>query len=157
MSISLNEATAIAQLALGHARGEGLKPIAVIVLDAAGEVKLNVREDGASPASGRVAEAKAATAQAFRLSTSLLGKVFSKLPLNAAGLANALPGAFTAIAGGVAIFDDGGAFIGAAGVSGDDAEKDENCVIAAIVQAGFALKSEGANAPEPWRLATNLD
>ena len=136
--ISLNKARTIIRKAMAKGREMELKPLAIVVLDAGGNVKAFEREDGAAP--GRFAIAH--------------GKAYGSVMLGMAGTAqmaradqqayfmNAVNGLFggqvVPVPGGVLVRDKRGAVIGAVGVTGDTSENDAIAAMVGIEAAGLA-------------------
>ncbi len=135
--ISMNKARVMIRKALQKGRELDLKPLAVIVLDAGGNVKAFEREDGTAP--GRYAIAH--------------GKAYGSVMLGMAGTAqmaraeqqtyfmDAANGVFggqvVPVPGGVLVRDKRGAVIGAVGVTGDLSENDAICAAFGIEAANF--------------------
>jgi uncharacterized protein GlcG (DUF336 family) len=136
--LTLQQANAIVDNAIAKARAADAPPIAVVVLDDGGHLKAAQREDGASM---------------FRIDAGL-GKAWGAVAMDegSRGLAKrakANPGFFNALAvasggrllpnpGGVLIREtEGGAILGAVGISGDKGPQDEVFAKAGIVAAGL--------------------
>jgi uncharacterized protein GlcG (DUF336 family) len=136
--LTLQQANAIVDNAIAKARAADAPPIAVVVLDDGGHLKAAQREDGASM---------------FRIDAGL-GKAWGAVAMDegSRGLAKrakANPGFFNALAvasggrmlpnpGGVLIREtEGGAILGAVGISGDKGPQDEVFAKAGIEAAGL--------------------
>jgi uncharacterized protein GlcG (DUF336 family) len=136
--LTLQQANAIVDKAIAKARAADAPPIAVVVLDDGGHLKAAQREDGASM---------------FRIDAGL-GKAWGAVAMDegSRGLAKrakANPGFFNALAvasggrllpnpGGVLIREtEGGAILGAVGISGDKGPQDEVFAKAGIEAAGL--------------------
>ena len=105
-----------------HAASGDPRPIAVAVVDDAGELVAFARSGPGNPLSGRVAVAKAYTAARTRGETAALGAALSAMGVAVSDLAD--PG-LTALQGGVPMAGAGEACVGAVGVSGLSAPEDE--------------------------------
>jgi uncharacterized protein GlcG (DUF336 family) len=135
--LGLNKARAIVRGALKHARANGLKPVAVAVLDAGGHLKAFEREDGASIYRFQVAHGKAHGAIGMGMgSRALHGRAEEQGYFVLA--VGALEGtALVPVPGGVLVRDRRGAIIGAVGISGDKSDADEAAAVAGIEAAGL--------------------
>jgi uncharacterized protein GlcG (DUF336 family) len=132
------QAAAILEGAFAHARAEGLKPLAVCVLDAGGRLVAFSREDGASPGRFEIAKGKANGAVMMGTgSRALMARAEAQAYFVAAAGA-ALDGALVPVPGGVLVKDGAGAVIGAVGVSGDASDADEAAALAGIAAAGLS-------------------
>ena len=106
----------------------GFPPLAVAVIDVAGEVIVLRRGDGGMPMSSRMAMAKARTALAA-LKPS--GQLEQLPPGIIDGFQHLRGGDFIARAGGVLVLD-GDVILGAAGASGAASDQDEEAVLTAV-------------------------
>lgn len=141
--ITLRKARTIVRKALEKGRELDLKPLAVVVLDAGGHVKVFEREDDASPGRFGIAQGKAygaamlhmgGEALAARVGTGALGAAF-------VGAANGVfGGALVPVPGGVLVRDGKGRVLGAVGVSGDISENDALAAVAGIEAAGLTAE-----------------
>ncbi|MEV5967999.1 heme-binding protein [Kribbella sp. NPDC051952] len=105
----------------------GFPPLAVAVIDVAGEVVVLRRDDGAMPMTSRIAVAKARTAL-FSLQSS--GEI--KLPgAIVDSIQHLYDGDFIPFAGGILV-TDGNVVLGAMGASGAHALEDEEAAQAAV-------------------------
>ena len=139
--LTLDAANAIIAGALAHARDAGLKPLAIVVLDAAGHVKAAARQDGASMFRFDVALGKAWAAAAMGTSSRALSETAKGNPNFFVTLAATAQGKFLPQPGAVLIRDAGGAILGAVGGSGDTGDNDEAACIAGVKAAGFPHSS----------------
>ncbi|MFK7941905.1 MAG: heme-binding protein, partial [Paracoccaceae bacterium] len=117
--ISLRKARSIIKGALASGREEDMKPLAVIVLDAGGNVKAFEREDGTSNYRFQVAHGKAHGAVGMGMGSRAL---FNRAEQQAyfVTAVNGLEGtALVPVPGGVLVRDRKGEIIGAVGISGD--------------------------------------
>lgn len=138
-SVSLAQASAIVDSALARGRELGLAPMTVVVLDAGGHPVALKREDGSGILRVEIATGKAWGSLALGAGSRVLAaRVESGAPGAAfvGAIATASGGRVVPVAGGVLI-RDGGAIIGAVGVSGDLSDKDEDCAVAGIGAAGL--------------------
>ena len=122
--LTLTDADWLVQTALEVGAERGFPPLAVAVVDLAGEVIVLRRADGAMPMTSRVAVAKARSA----LVTLKPSGQLDKLP---PGIIDTLQhlygGNFVPRAGGVPVARDG-VMLGAAGASGAQSDEDEEAV-----------------------------
>jgi uncharacterized protein GlcG (DUF336 family) len=136
MTITLTTARTIIEAARHHGRTAGLKPLAILVLDAGGHLVAFDREDGAAPGRYHVAHGKAYGAISIGVSSRTLGTMAVERPHFVAGATAAIGGALVPVAGGVLV-RDGDRIVGAVGVSGDSSDNDEAAAIAGITAAGL--------------------
>ncbi|MBF6173883.1 GlcG/HbpS family heme-binding protein [Nocardia blacklockiae] len=125
--LSLSEADLVVQVALAVGAERGFPPLAVAVVDVAGEVIVLRRADGGMPMTSRIAVAKARTAL-HTLQPS------GALPLPGPivdSIQHLYGGDYVPYAGGVLI-TDGDLVLGAAGASGAHAVEDEEAVRTAV-------------------------
>lgn len=143
-SLSLEIATAITDAALRLRLEHALLPLAVMLLDAGGNVVSFRREDGCGVLRHDIAMGKAWGALGMGMATRQIRDRLSTRPTFQAALAAASQGRFIPTPGGVLILDDAGFAIGAVGISGDASDKDEFCAIEAIRAVGLTPEP-----PEP--------
>lgn len=105
-----------------HAAAGDERPIAVAVVDDAGELIAFARSGPGNPLSGSVAMAKAYSAARTRGRTAALGPRLAEMGVGIGDLAD--PG-LTRLQGGVPLQNESGACVGAIGVSGLAADEDE--------------------------------
>ena len=137
MRLKLAEQIGIA--ALAHAAKTGVPPLAIIVLDAGGNLKYAAIQDGAGTLRHTIAIAKASAAIGMGVSTRELHTLFERglLPDHfATAISAAAPKGFAPQPGGELIHRQG-ELVGAIGVSGAASDVDESV-------ARFALSSVGA-------------
>jgi uncharacterized protein GlcG (DUF336 family) len=137
MPLTLNAAQTIVAEALAHARGAGMKPLSVVVLDARSAVIAAASEDGTSLKRFDIAYGKAHGALAFNVGSRSLEKMALERPYFIAAVTHAVGGALVPVGGGVLIKDSGGDVLGAVGVSGDRSDNDEAAASAGIAAAGL--------------------
>jgi uncharacterized protein GlcG (DUF336 family) len=135
--LTLKQANTIVDKALEKARTMKIKPLAVVVLDDAGNVKAAQREDGASMFRFDIAQGKAWASAAMGASSRALAKRAKDNPNFFVTLAATAKGKFLPQTGGVLIKDDKGEILGAAGASGGTGEEDEEACVAGIQAAGL--------------------
>lgn len=135
--LSLAKSLKIIATALAKAKELGLKPLAVVVLDAGGHVKAFQRQDGASMMRFEIASGKAYGALAVGMGSRTLNAMAETRPHFLEGLSAVSGGRIIAVPGGVLIRDRKGAIIGAVGITGDTSDNDEMAAIAGIEAAGF--------------------
>jgi uncharacterized protein GlcG (DUF336 family) len=135
--LTLDVASAIADTALRSARDAALKPITVVVLDAGGHDVVLKREDGSGILRVDIARGKAWGALGMGLGSRELGRRAEQNPRFYAALAAASGGRVIPNPGGVLIRNSVGDVLGAVGISGDQADRDEACAIAGISGAGL--------------------
>ena len=140
-SLTLAQASIIVEAALAEARGLGLAPMTVVVLDAGGHAVALKREDGSGILRVEIATGKAwgalgvgagSRVLADRIATGPAGGAFRSAPPLGGG------GRLAPVAGGVLVRGSDGAVLGAVGVSGDLSDKDEACAVAGIRATGLA-------------------
>ena len=136
MTLTLAAAQTIVSAGLAHARKAGMRPLAMVVLDARAAVVAAATEDNNSLKRFDIARGKAAGALAFNLNSRRLGEMAVERPHFMAGVAHSI-GEIVPVAGGVIVRDAGGAVIGAVGVSGDTSDNDEAAAAAGIKAAGL--------------------
>ena len=134
--ITLAAASRLVDAALEHARGAGLAPLAVVVLDAGANMVAMKREDGASLFRGQIAASKATGALGMGYGTRELARRAQSGPLFYTALM-AITGDIVPSPGGVLIRDASGRLLGAVGVSGDTGDADEAVALAGISAAGL--------------------
>ena len=138
--LDLETAQKILDTALAHAVAHKFKPMAIAVLDARGAMKAFVAQDGTSLKRAEIAVGKAHGALAMGMGTRALVKRAETQPYFIAAATAAVGGALIPVPGGVLI-KEGGAVVGAIGLSGDTSDNDEAAAFAAISAAG--LEADG--------------
>jgi uncharacterized protein GlcG (DUF336 family) len=140
MSVSLQQASIIADEALKKGRALKLAPLTVAVLDAGGHLVAFKREDRSGILRYDIATGKAWGALGMGFGSRELAERAQKAPVFITALTAIAQGRLVPVAGGVLIKDASGGVIGAVGISGDTSDNDETCAIAGIEAAG--LKAE---------------
>ena len=141
--LTLKQANTIVEKALEKARAMKIKPLAVVVLDDAGNVKAAQREDGASMFRFDVAQGKAWASVAMGASSRALSKRAKDNPNFFITLAATAKGKFLPQTGGVLIKSEAGEILGAVGASGGTGEEDEEACVTGIQAAGLTADASG--------------
>jgi uncharacterized protein GlcG (DUF336 family) len=130
MPLTLEQAQALISAAHQHAAGDGLT-VTVAVVDEGGLLQALSRMDGAPPLSAQIAEAKAAGAAVWHRDGDQLAAVHES---RAGFFASVSSLARLPIipADGSVVLRDGGAVLGAVGVSGAKPEEDRACAEAGV-------------------------
>lgn len=136
-SLTLAQANAILAAALGAARADGLPPVAVAVLDAAGHLVALQREDGATPLRVDIAIGKAYAAAGMGVASGVLHRRAQDNPVFFNALASSTQGKFIPQTGAVAIHNADGVLIGAVGASGGTGAQDEAICAVGVSTAGL--------------------
>lgn len=136
--LGIEQANRIIETAIAKAADLELKPLAIAILDAGGNLKAYAGQDGISPGRFEVAAGKARAALLLGSSSRALNDQAAERPHFLAGLGSVIAGGIVPVPGGLAILDRSGAVVGAAGISGDTSDNDEICALAGIEAAGFS-------------------
>lgn len=136
-ALTLAEANAIVAAAIKAARDMDIPPVAVVVLDASGNLKAMQREDGASMFRFAVARGKAWAAVGMGAASRVLAERASDNPNFFVALAATAQGKFLPQPGAVLIRNAGGEIIGAAGASGGTGDEDEAICERGVSDAGL--------------------
>jgi len=136
-TLTLNQAQELIQAAFAAARAKAYKPMGVVVVDAAGQVKAAAREDGATALRIDIATGKACAAAGMGVSSRVLTQRAKDLPAFMTALASVSSQKFLPQTGAVLILDADGTVLGAAGASGGTGDEDEEICIAGIAAAGL--------------------
>jgi len=135
--LTLKQANTIIEGAIAKAHEMKIKPLAVVVLDAAGNIVSAQREDNASMFRMDVALGKAWGAVAMGCSSRALGKRAKDNPNFCLSLASTANGKFLPQTGAALIKDAQGNILGSAGASGGTGDEDEACCAAGIEKASL--------------------
>ncbi|MDB5817684.1 MAG: GlcG protein [Rhizobacter sp.] len=135
--LTLSVATQIVEAALSLSRQRGYPPMAVTVLDAAGDLKVAQREDGASMFRVDVAAGKSWGAVAMGVASRVLAERAKDNPNFFNALAATSRGRLLPQPGAVLIKDGSGQLLGAVGASGGTGEQDEEICAAGVSAAGL--------------------
>lgn len=136
-NLTLAQANTIIGAALAAARADGLPPVAVAVLDAAGHLVALQREDGATMLRTDVAIGKAYAAAGMGVASRVLHQRAQDNPVFFNALSASSQGKFIPQTGAVAIRRADGALIGAVGTSGGTGAQDEAICAAGVAAAGL--------------------
>jgi uncharacterized protein GlcG (DUF336 family) len=136
-TLTLAQANAIVAAALAAARTDGLPPVAVAVLDAAGHPLALQREEGATPLRVDIALGKAYAAAGMGVASRVLHERAQDNPVFFNALASSSQGRFIPQAGAVAIRAADGTLLGAVGASGGTGAQDEAICAAGVNAAGM--------------------
>lgn len=136
MDLNLNDAQKMAGNCLKIAAEMGLKPITVAVLDAAGHLKVLLRQDATSTLRPDIAQGKARGAIALGMGSRAIFERAKEQPYFIQAMNALADGALVPVPGGVLIRKDG-QIVGAVGITGDSSDNDETCAKRAIEAAGF--------------------
>jgi uncharacterized protein GlcG (DUF336 family) len=135
--LSLAQANTILTGAIAAARKAGYKPMGVVVLDDAGNLKAAQREDGATMFRTEIATGKAWAAVGMGAASRVLAERAKDNPNFFVTLAATASGKFLPQPGAVLIKSALGTVLGAVGASGGTGDEDEEICIAGIAAAGL--------------------
>ncbi|SRR5579871_3160044 len=135
--LTLRQANTIIEHALQAATESRIRPLTVVVVDAAGHLVAVQRQDHASMFRFDVALGKAWAAVAMGASSRALAKRAQGNPNFFVTLAATAGGKFLPQPGAALIRDANGAILGAAGASGGTGDEDEACCVRGIHAAGL--------------------
>src|SRR3977135_712069 len=124
--LTLDVARKILDTALAKGVEKKLKPLVVAVLDARGCVKASAAQEGNSLLRGEIAHGKAYGALAMGMGSRALFQRAQEQAYFINAVNTLAQGRMVPAPGGVLI-PDGGALVGAVGVSGDSSDNDEIC------------------------------
>ena len=130
--MKLIAAKAMVDAAIAYARSKSMSPLAIVVLDARGALKVAVAEDGTSLKRSEVAIGKAHGALAMGLGSRTLYTRSQSQPSFIAAVTHAVGGLMVPVPGGVLIRSKDGELLGAIGISGDSSDNDEAAALAGI-------------------------
>ena len=136
-ALSLAIAQKIMEAALAHSKAQGYKPMGIVVIDEAGQIKTFAREDGASMFRFDIARAKAWGAVGMGASSRVLAQRAKDNPNFFVSLAATSDGKFLPQTGAVFVKNASGDLLGAVGASGGTGDEDEAICIAGIEAAGL--------------------
>jgi uncharacterized protein GlcG (DUF336 family) len=134
--LTLDTARKILDAALAKGVEKKLKPLVITILDARGCVKVTAAQDGTSLMRAEIAHGKAYGALAMGMGSRALFQRAQEQAYFVSAVNTLAQGRLVPVPGGVLI-QDGGALLGAVGVSGDTSDNDEICAIAGIEAAGL--------------------
>jgi uncharacterized protein GlcG (DUF336 family) len=136
--MTLAQANRIIETALAVARQRGYRPMGMVVLDEAGQLRAAQREDGASMLRIDIATGKAAAAVGFGASSRTVMERARDNPTFYGALPATTHGRFLAQTGAVLIKSSGD-IVGAVGASGGSGDEDEAICIAGVEAAGLQV------------------
>ena len=136
-NVTLAQASTIVDTALRKGREIKCAPLSVAVLDSGGHLVAFKREDKSSLLRFDIATGKAWGALGMGFGSRALAERAAKNPMFITALTAASGGRVVPNPGGVLIRDAAGDVIGAVGISGDTADRDETCAIAGIEAASL--------------------
>ncbi len=136
-AISLEQSNIINNESLAAAVESGLKPLAVIVLDAGGRVKAFQKQDGAAFLRFGISHGKAFAALGMGRSSKLVLQKFRDKPKFIDNLEQLSDGPIFLEGGAQLILDEHGEVVGAVGITGDSNEMDDEVAMVGIRAAGF--------------------
>lgn len=132
MTLTLQQALSIAQRTLADGAQNGFLPLAVAVLDTAGQPLAILRDERTSLHRADIAVGKAAGCLAMGFGGRELAKRAAAMPQFISAVGSIFPKGLVPVPGGVLIRDASGLLLGAVGVSGDTSDNDEVCALAGI-------------------------
>jgi uncharacterized protein GlcG (DUF336 family) len=138
MTVTLDAARKIADMAFQEGAKRGLTAMTVVVTDPGGVIRIAMRADAVGNFGVDIARAKCTTALGFNNASLKLAESFSN-PIVAQGLTAATDGRFLPIGGGVPVRDADGCTIGAAAVAGGAPATDHEVIVAAVIGAGLTV------------------
>jgi uncharacterized protein GlcG (DUF336 family) len=136
--LTLRQANTIVEVALKKAREMKTRPLSVVVLDDAGNIKALQREDGANMFRNDIAIGKAFASIGMGAASRALLQRAKDNPQFYSALTVVGQGKFVPQTGAVVIKDKDGNIVGAAGGSGGTGDEDEAVCIAGIEAAGLS-------------------
>jgi uncharacterized protein GlcG (DUF336 family) len=137
MLLTLNQALTVAQATLAEGAKKGFLPLAVAVLDTAGQPLAILRDERTSLHRADIAIGKAAGCLAMGFGGRELAKRAAAMPHFIAAVGSIFPKGLIPVPGGILIRDTNGQLLGAVGVSGDTSDNDEVCALAGIAAVGL--------------------
>ena len=135
--LTLEEARIIVAETLKAGLAKGLKPLTVAVLDSGGALIALERSDGSSRMRPDIAIGKANGAIGLGMGSRAIGKRAEEQAYFIQAMNALAKGVLVPVPGGVLIKGEGGAILGAVGVTGDTSDNDEAAAMAGIEAAGF--------------------
>jgi uncharacterized protein GlcG (DUF336 family) len=136
-TLDLTTAVQIASSAIRIAQKNAIKPLAAVVLDAAGHPLAVLRDEQASFLRPQIATGKARGCLGMGFGGRELARRAQAMPAFFDAINSLTGGEVIPVAGGVLIRNDEGKVLGAIGISGDTSDNDERCAVQAIEQVGL--------------------
>lgn len=127
----------LAGTTLRQARVQGLKPLAVAVLDSAGHPLAVLRDELASFLRPQIATGKALGCLGMGVGGREMARRAQAMPAFFGAINSLTDGQVIPVAGGILLRDAEGRLLGAIGVSGDTSDNDERCALLAIEAVGL--------------------
>lgn len=137
--LTLEQANKIIEVAFAKGKELGLKPLAVAVLDAGGQLQAYQRQQGGI-LRFEIAFGKAWGSLGMGRSSRQLEKLAMERPHFIQAAIAASDGRLVPVAGGVLVKSKDGEVVGAIGVSGDTSDNDEKVGVAGIEAAGLVAE-----------------
>ncbi len=138
MGLTLDQALQIARDTLAEGERRAFLPLAVAVLDTAGQPLAILRDHRTSLYRADIAIGKASGCLAMGFGGRQLAKRAEAMPAFMTAVSAIFPKGIVPVPGGVLIRDNAGTLLGAVGVSGETSDNDEACALAALAAAGLA-------------------
>jgi uncharacterized protein GlcG (DUF336 family) len=136
-SISLLQAEKVIDCIIAKTEELDTNPMAIAVLDDAGQLTAFSKQDGCSLMRADIAIGKAYACIGMGVSTTVLQERAANLPHFIDSLASVAHGKFIPVGGAYLIKLNTGETIGSVGVTGDKSDIDEACALAGVTDAGF--------------------
>jgi len=141
ITLSLDVASVIMDVALGKGRSMGLAPLTVAVLDPGGHLVAFKRSDNSGILRFDIAFGKAWGALGMGFGSRELAARAQGNPSFIAAISTASGGRVVPAPGGVLIRNAEGILLGAIGISGDASDADEACALAGIAAVGLVAQT----------------
>jgi uncharacterized protein GlcG (DUF336 family) len=141
MILTLHQALSIAQTALAEGAKQGFLPLAVAVLDTAGQPLAILRNERSSLHRADIAIGKAAGCLAMGFGGRELAKRAAAMPHFISAVGSIFPKGLIPVPGGVLVRDADGTLLGAVGISGDTSDNDEICALAGIASVDLIAET----------------
>lgn len=136
-SLTLSRANKLIRGSFAKAASLNLKPLAVIIYDAGGNIKAFQSQDGASIGRFQIAGGKARGALATGTGSRWMNGQAADRPHFIAGLSSVVEGGVVPVPGAVVARNQKGEIVAVVGISGDTSDNDEACAISAIEECGL--------------------
>ena len=150
--ITLEQSNHMIEAIFARGRELSCRPLSVVIVEPGAKVKAFQKEDGSAMMRFEMAFGKAYAALALGRSSSLVRVRTEERPLFMQYLMRASGDQIFPEGGGMLIRDNGGEVIGAAGVTGDTQERDEELAAHGIRAAGFKTDEDCADLGKQVRL-----
>ena len=144
---SMDIALDLCRQALAEGRRRGLAVLTAAVLDRGGHLMVLLRSDGSSLLRPQIAVAKAWGVLAMGFGGRELARRAATQPVFYGALSDLSGGNVVPLPGGVLVRDAQGLLLGSIGVTGDTADNDELCAVAAVRALGLVADT-GAKVSE---------